>query len=293
MERCIKGIGSLRKPFKLFDLFTLFYLAIVALLSFIFGKGLLLRVIIPFSHLVSIVLIFVLIRRSRVSTPFWDFLRNLYPLVLLPLVYEEIRFVDHLFFKGFLDSFVVSFERDLLGFHPNLWISSLYSPFLTEIMTFFYFSYYFMVFIPPVVLWLRKDGSNLERFMNAVMLSYYVSFLFSITFPVESPRFFLKSFASPQGFYLTKFHDHFMAMGSFRGNGMPSSHVAATLSSVLSIKEVNTALFWVMFVSFLLMSFSTIYGGYHYLSDVLGGVVVGFFSFFITNLLSCTRKQCR
>ncbi len=263
-----------------YDLFIVAYVFFVGILVLFFGHGVHLRWLIVFLHAVGVLFVAFLVLFHDESKRVWGFLRELYPIFFLPAFYEEMRFTDHMFFKGCLDAHVVRLEGLILGFHPNLAVSRLYNPILTELMTIFYFSYYFMVLIPPFVLYKLGRKQDLSLFLSAVMLSYCVSFTLSTIFPVESPRFFLSGYIKlPEGYVITKLHDMFMAFGSFKGNGMPSSHVAATFSSVLAMKDISKKWFWIMFPTFILMCFSTVYGCYHYALDVLGGLFVGLLAY--------------
>lgn len=55
----------------------------------------------------------------------------------------------------------------------------------------------------------------------------------------------------------------------------PSGHTAAT-SSTLKFFEFNRLFFWLWILFIILVSFSRIYLGMHYLSDVIFGIILGY-----------------
>ena len=260
-----------------FDKITLSYALFVALLLLLSHPGVKGWYLYLISHLLYCLLVIYLIRCST-NRDILDPLRYLYPLLSVPLFYQELRILSYIIFAKPFDKEIISLEIKLLGLQPNLFLQDIARPWLTDFFNLFYFSYYFMVFLPPLFLYIEGRKEELSYLLTNIMLAYSLSFALSIFLPVESPRFALQGKLHPlHGILFTPFHEGFMAMGSFRGNGMPSSHVAVTLVAVACMRRINKKVFWIMLPSFSAMSSGAIYGSYHYLSDVIGGLLTGAF----------------
>src|ERR1700737_3639032 len=72
--------------------------------------------------------------------------------------------------------------------------------------------------------------------------------------------------------------EHF---GRARGVALPSEHVAGSVASLLGPWRHRRWVFWVMLPLVLCMCVSTIWGRYHYVADVLGGIVTGTLGYWI------------
>ncbi len=60
-----------------------------------------------------------------------------------------------------------------------------------------------------------------------------------------------------------------------RGAAFPSEHVAGAITALWGARRHSPRLFWIFLPLVLCMMVSTVYGRYHYVADVLGGIVTG------------------
>jgi membrane-associated phospholipid phosphatase len=72
------------------------------------------------------------------------------------------------------------------------------------------------------------------------------------------------------------------------GAAFPSAHVAGSTVAILASWRYRRRLFWICLPFFLCMCVSTVYGRYHYVADVLAGLVTGAWGFHAGHwLISC------
>ncbi len=69
--------------------------------------------------------------------------------------------------------------------------------------------------------------------------------------------------------------------GRVRGAAFPSEHVAGSVAALWGAWRFRRWLFWVMVPLFVAMCVSTIWGRYHYVADVFGGIVTGTLGYLI------------
>ena len=106
------------------------------------------------------------------------FVRLLYPAVMFTFFYRETGHTMFLLHSHFFDSQLTSFEASIFGVNPTLYIDShLLRPWLTELFSFFYFSYYFMIPIFLLVVFVKRHYDVIVNFMAASTLTFYVSYL--------------------------------------------------------------------------------------------------------------------
>lgn len=162
--------------------------------------------------------------------------------------------------------------------HPTVYLQNFVRPWLTEYFFISYFSYFFLIIVPAIIIYIKAEKTAFYRFSLALLLAYYVSFLCFILFPIEIPRFALKSLHSipPQGYAFTRMFERYHDMGAFNGCAMPSSHVAATFVSLMAMRKFNKKIYYPMLFLVISMIISTIYCRYHYFLDAVAGVVLGY-----------------
>lgn len=221
-----------------------------------------------------------LVRRGR-TDPVADWT---FPLAL-PFLYAELP----LLMEGlpgvvaFHDATVAAFETAVFGGQPAFeWASALPVPWVSELLHLGYLSYYPLIFVPPLLLWAGLTGpadpvrrrEAFHRTILALSLAMLPAFALMVVWPVQGPRYFGPPAGIPEG----PVRDLVLAIlgaGSSRGAAFPSSHVS------LAVAQTVVALRWQRPVGIgaavvtLLLGAGAVYGGFHYLLDVLAGALLG------------------
>jgi membrane-associated phospholipid phosphatase len=78
-----------------------------------------------------------------------------------------------------------------------------------------------------------------------------------------------------EGGTLTSAIEFIERFGRVHGGAFPSAHVAGSMVALLAARRYKAWLFWICLPFFLSMCVATVYGRYHYIADVLAGIVVG------------------
>lgn len=207
-----------------------------------------------------------------------DFIADWFPLLLIPALYTELATLNLAVWDGrYFDDIIIAWEQALFGWQPSqelagrwpwLWIS--------EPLHAAYLSYYAIIYIPPIVLYAmgRKSAQRAATF--AVMLTFFVHYLFFIYFPVQGPRYL---FPPPDGeiaqgpFY--NIAHALLEAGSSRGAAFPSSHVGVSVAQTVVMLAFLPR--WVPALAVLTigLALGAVYGGFHYATDALVGAVFG------------------
>jgi membrane-associated phospholipid phosphatase len=212
-------------------------------------------------------------------------LRDLLPLAVGALLYVELRWLIPALGRPHADGVVVGWERALFPTNPSAsWAPSVPSRLLSETLHLAYASYYLLVLVPPVLLYLRGRRFDYARTMLALVLVYAVCFLTYLVFPVDGPRYLVGAAAAPEGPVRTVVL-HLLAAGSSRGTAFPSSHVAASVVASLCALRFQRAVGLVVAASTLGLALGTVYGGFHYAVDAVAGGIVGLASWGTANAL--------
>ncbi len=269
------------------DLAFLAYIAIILILILIFGV-LLGRHSQPW-HMIGLYVLFGAAGLgARSLSSLWDnsftrFIRWWYPPILFLFCFESLASIIHIIQPEYIDPFLIAADQTLFGGPVTVWLQQRAQPWLTEIMYFFYTSYYFFVPGIGIPLYLRcgrdrtsPEGDQFREFLTLVsvsMLFCYVHFLFT---PGAGPVFW-PDYPGPvytlTGGPITLLEQWIFKVGSVVGGAFPSSHVVvAVVAAFYSVRFKVAPFIWASLTIGLLIS--TMYNGYHYGVDVLYGMFV-------------------
>jgi membrane-associated phospholipid phosphatase len=211
------------------------------------------------------------------------FARHWYPLPLYIFFFEELQSLVHAIFPRWFDSGLIAFDHALFGVHPSVWLAQFANPALNDYMQFAYMTYFLYLVILPTILYLKRDFAAFWTVMLSTALAHYSVYVIAVIFPIESPFFSLASLNQTQlaGGYATHLIELIEHFGRVHGAAFPSAHVAGSMVAILASWRYRRWLFWLCLPLFVSMCIATVYGRYHYAADVLAGLAVGTFGFFV------------
>lgn len=275
---------------SLADRLYLFYLTAVAGLA-IWGSHSALRIVL--AHC-AIALLIVLLAKNAHRSKVIRFLHDWYPLAMFIFSFEEIARFSLVLVPHWQDASIISFEQRVFSNSPNFWAKHG-SRLLSEIMDLGYFSYYPLFPVVAGCLYARKDRRPFHQLVLAAVWMYLISFCIYLAFPLQGPRRALPRFHVPPPGWLFSALVHTIQSGAgVLGNALPSSHVALALLCAFSAQRWLPRLAPFVWASFCLICLGAIYDGYHYVSDVLAGLLAALTSAGLSSLtvsLSCTIEQ--
>jgi membrane-associated phospholipid phosphatase len=213
----------------------------------------------------------------QARSPALRFLHDWYPLLLPIATFEEVALLSRHVLPGWRDDVLLRLEDKIFAIPPTAWLGKRASWWLTEILQSGYFSYFVLLIIVGGVFYVRPDRQPFYDVMAASTLSYLICYAIFIVFPTEGPAHTL---AAQHGDPLPggPFHalvNFIQRHAGVHGNAFPSSHVAAALVAVFYAWAYAPALGMILTPFFLLLCMAAVYDRYHYVSDVIGGMVVG------------------
>lgn len=203
------------------------------------------------------------------------FFRDVYPFIFIFYLYFELRYLALLFSDGYNDATVQGWEQALFGeqlamtfsqYFPQLWLS--------ELMHFFYASYWVLLPASAVLLYLRGRVKGLRDLIYAELVVFFGCYLVFIFWPVQGPHYEFPRIGGElaDGFFY-KFVNWALEDGGSKGAAFPSSHVAASVA-ILAVTWRRDRMVWALIFPFVVgLTLSTVYGRFHYGVDALTGWV--------------------
>jgi membrane-associated phospholipid phosphatase len=164
-----------------------------------------------------------------------------------------------------------------LGVDLNVWLQAVQTPLLNEWMMFGYFAYYPLIPLLAFTLYFQRRTDELNMFVTAATIAFSVSYIGFILYPVEGPRYFLaEHFSGPlRGYVFVPLVRWVIEGAAIHGGCMPSSHVAASWVVLIWAYRTQRRIAWVLTPIILTLTAATVWGRFHYFTDVLVGLPVG------------------
>ena len=197
------------------------------------------------------------------------------PLVAIPFLYWELPLLNQALAAGYHDPVVVGWERALFGGEPARELAgALPWVWLSEPLHVAYLMLYPLIFVPPLLLLVRREKEAFRTTVFGLMLAALACYLVFVYFPVQGPRYFGPPEGVPDG-PVRRLTLAVLEQGSSRGSAFPSSHVGImTAQSILALVYQRRFGVVVSLVT-VALAFGAVYGGFHYGVDVLVGGCVG------------------
>jgi membrane-associated phospholipid phosphatase len=210
-----------------------------------------------------------------------QFARGWYPLALWLIYFEELGRLVHVIFPGWFDRWLIQFDYQIAGVHPAAWLAQFSSPALNDFMQFAYMTYFLYLVLLPAILYAEKKRFEFWRILVSTAAANYFIYVIAVLFPIESPHFSLAwlGMNALDGGALTATINFIERFGRVHGGAFPSAHVAGSMVALLAAWSYRRWLFWVYLPFFASMCVATVYGRYHYVADVLAGLVVGWIGY--------------
>ncbi len=222
------------------------------------------------------VVLFLAATFKECATGLKGLLRWGYPILLFTFLYEETGYLVHLFSDRWFDYKIIDFEYRLTGTIPSVWLAERARLWLTEIFMAGYFSYYFIIPLGAVILWARQKTEAFQQLVLSVSIGFFISYALFLLYPVEGPRFHIPHLHPPpvEGPFFYKLVKFELDKWAIHGGCMPSSHVAVAVIVLMAMYRGARFWFWVFLPLVMGLTVGTVYGRFHYVSDVAAGLVI-------------------
>ncbi|MFQ6113181.1 MAG: phosphatase PAP2 family protein, partial [bacterium] len=268
---------ELKSSFRLVDYATFSYLGILALLLLFFYRGVSQWPLFVLAHVMVIGFLLFFIRYvERNPSKILTLFRDWYPLFLYPFLFKETSLIINIFFPFWLEPWLIKWDYALLGSHPTVWLQQYAQPWLTEFMAFSYWSYYVLIPVGALVLYLRKDKTLFRSFVFTLSLSLYIcyfSFLFLTARGPHETLAYLHMDRAVAGLFDNLVRT-IQNQASVSGAAFPSSHVLAVWVVLIFMFKYNKWVGWALTPLILSLSFSVVYMQYHYAVDSVAGIML-------------------
>jgi membrane-associated phospholipid phosphatase len=285
---------SIRPIYRLVDYATQAYLLLVGLLILgFYSADPTYRLLIPVIHIIAMLGLhwMILQHGRRPDKRALAGLRSFYPILLFTFFYMQSEFLNLTFVTQYLDGFFIRLEENLFGLQPSIhFMEALPYPAVSEFFYMSYFSYYLMVIGVGITLYLRSE-EQFVHYISVISIMFYICYLLYIFLPVVGPPVFYSNIPGYHGqenlpYYPLEYPPQVTGGIFFNimkilyrwfegfGAAFPSSHVAVAIGTLYFSWRYLPGIRYPHLGAVVCLSLSTVYCRYHYVVDVIAGVLL-------------------
>jgi membrane-associated phospholipid phosphatase len=249
----------------------------------------------PLVHTVIAFFILELIRfTSRFKSGIFRFVRTFYPTFGLSFAWSELNVLVRMIIPSFwANDFLLNLDLALFGVHPTVWVQNIFTPWLTELMNFFYAVYYLFIPLGAVTLYLRGRKKETLDFLFLVCFTYSIGFFLFLFFPALGPWMLINDLhtVQPEGGIFLHLNQFIQSKGSIRGGCFPSSHVAAATVMALASLRYQKVIGMILLPLAFCVAVATVYCRYHHAVDAISGILLGTILYFVGKAILDARDR--
>lgn len=203
---------------------------------------------------------------------------DFYPAAFIPFVFESLGPLIPAAMGEARDDLLIALDRAILGEDVTVLLQPYVTPSWAAFFYVAYATYYFLPLVLGGFLWSR-DVALARRFIFTLSVCFYVSYAGYFTIPAYGPRTALAERhtvpleTSPVARAISRTINE---LEHTKLDVFPSGHTMITVAVLVVAWKRMRKLFWFLLPVALLLIFSTMYCRYHYLVDVIAGVVLAF-----------------
>jgi membrane-associated phospholipid phosphatase len=208
--------------------------------------------------------------------------------------YHQIQTLWPLLHATSLDGALVLADQRLFGCQPSLaFRAALPHRWLSEILCFAYFAYYFFTPVVGFTALFRSGYAAAERIILAATATFFLCYALFWLLPTVGPHFWFPPGTGPRLYdgYLFNHGLFFLTSGGeIRGGAFPSSHLAVALLYTLWARREVKVLFLPLAVVTALMVPAVVYLRAHYMVDVPAGLATGVLAYWLSVKMITNNK---
>jgi len=220
---------------------------------------------------------------------FWEQVHYWYILPIILMSFKEIYFMVKPIAGVDCDQYLIAIDKFIFGVNPTQYLHQFANPAITEILQIAYASFFIMPLILLLELQIKKKILKFKFLAFTLVLGFILSYIGYFLFPAIGPRFTLHEFELTNielpGLWLTNFLREFINTGESIPAGtpnpievvqrdvFPSGHTQMTLITIYLAYKFRPKVRYFIYPIGTLLIFATVYLRYHYVIDLIGGLV--------------------
>ena len=233
-----------------------------------------------FGYIVMGCLLFVY---QQIRVPWFDFpkrFRQVYPVVYIAIIFDSLAYIVPHVQRWRADALLMRLDRMLLGVDPTVYLERYLNPLAVEAFVYVYILYFFLPFLLLWGLWRDRKYDEITRWACMITIALYSNYLLYVVFPAVGPSLHIAHATGklPDVFLGRYVIAMLKVLESNKFDVFPSAHVNAALVTLYGFWRFHRRRTLPVAAAVLGIMVSTVYLRYHYVVDVLAGVILAAFA---------------
>ncbi len=262
------------------DSITVLFLSFLLAVSLIFSRALphASALIITYSSLLFIQIMLVRNPAPSGRTRVIGSVRNLiFPVVSVLIIFNSLEMLVHDLHPRDIDQVLIKLDYVIFRGYPTIALEALQRPILTDALQVAYSTYYFLPISLGLLLMLRNRDREFDRTLFLILLCFYLSYVGYMLFPALGPRYTMEHLQGSElrgAFAAEPIQRVLNNIEGIKRDAFPSGHTAVSLVVSFLAYRYHKVFFYLTLPVIAMLIFSTVYCRYHYVVDVIGGIML-------------------
>ncbi len=200
-----------------------------------------------------------------------------FPVVAVLIIFDSLGLIVHSINPQDLDYLLIRLDYLILGGYPTILMERFANPMATDVLQIAYTTYYFQAVALGAAVRVRCTKEEFEKTVFFLLLCYYLSYVGYLLVPALGPRYTLQHLqATDLGGFLVadSIQNVLNLLEGVKRDAFPSGHTGVALTVLFLAYRYTRGLFWLLLIPVVLLVVGTVYCRYHYVVDVIAGVLL-------------------
>jgi membrane-associated phospholipid phosphatase len=219
-------------------------------------------------------------RRGQRLPPALRVLLDFYPAAFIPFIFSSLGPLIPAARGPARDDLLIAADRALFGVDVTVWLERFVHPLATDFFFAAYATYYFLPLVLGGLLW-GRDPAEGRQYIFTLTFCFYISYAGYFTIPALGPRFALAAEQSvslettPVSVSIARSINE---LEHTKLDVFPSGHTMIAAAVLIVAFRRMRRVFWVLLPITACLIIATVYCRYHYVVDVLAGLLLALLS---------------
>lgn len=243
------------------------------------------RLMCTYGLLTLFTIAFAVVHRGTPESGLADFLHSFMPIIGVLVIFNSLGDIIPFMGRQNCDGMLIRIDHLLFAAHPTVWLERFNSARLTALFQVAYISYYFVPIALVTSLFVKARRNDVETAVFGLVLCFYLSYIGYMLFPAVGPRYTLSHLQTsdlPAGPLTLWVRQTLDSLEHNKTDAFPSGHTAVALVALYyAWKLGERVLSKVLVPAVSALILSTVYLRYHYVVDVLAGILLALLTVFV------------
>jgi membrane-associated phospholipid phosphatase len=201
----------------------------------------------------------------------------IFPALCVMVFFDILGLIVHKINPQDIDYLLIRLDYQLFGCYPTVYLERFSTPLFIDILQVAYSTYYFIPIALGIALKAQGKHKEFDKYLFFVLLCFYLSFVGYMLFPALGPRYAIDHLQTQElgGSMVTQtIQDVLNTLEGVKRDAFPSGHTGVVLVVLFFAFKYSRRFAYILLTPAVLLICATVFCRYHYVVDLIGGVIL-------------------